>query len=108
MHRFRFLPAAGAVVLAAVVAAADRPAGNGTIPAKRVTLDGKAADLKAVAAALTAQTQIPIDLERADTAKACALPLKGATFWEALEQVAKATGHRVAVGDRGRRVSLVP
>lgn len=80
-----------------------------TVPrpaASRVTLDGRAMPLSAAAAELSRQANIAIDVSRAEGDRIVRLPLSDVPFWNAVEQLARAADHRLAVSSQGSRVVL--
>lgn len=98
----------GAVVLCVAGVFAQAPAGDKPgLTASRVTLPAQPGrTLAQVAAELTRQTGIPLDLSRAGKDRPFPAAVEGVPFWSALDQAAAATRHRVAVSHQG--VALVP
>lgn len=87
--------------LTALAVAADRP-----IPPQTVSVNG-GRPLADIVADLAKQTNIPFDLSGANRQAMGKANLTKLPFWNAVEQLAAETGHRVAPGKKGREVRLV-
>jgi len=83
------------------VAAADRP-----IPPQTVSANG-GRPLADIASDLSKQSNIPFDLSAANRQALVKANLTKLPFWNAVEQLAAETGHRVLPGKKGREVRLV-
>src|SRR5262249_42339996 len=75
--------------------------------ASRVTLDSSARTVAEAAAAISKQANIPIDMSRAAPDRPIQLRLSNAPFWEALEQLAKASNHRLSINAQGSKITLL-
>src|SRR5262245_1000915 len=75
--------------------------------ASTITLDGRARTLAEAAREIARQANIPIDIERADGERRITLPLNNVPFWDAIDQLARAADHRLAIGPQGQSVSLL-
>jgi hypothetical protein len=75
--------------------------------ASRISLDATAMPLGEAVASVARQANIPIDTERAAKDRPVRLKLENATLWDALDQLARATDHRLLVGHQGKRIALV-
>lgn len=105
MHRL--LATACVVLIAALVVAAD-PVGPPPIAGKSVTLAKASATPADIAAAIKAQTGLPLDVSKLDPAKKLATAFDKTPFWSAAEKLATDAGGRVVVSDGGKAVSVEP
>src|SRR5262249_9363649 len=94
------------LVILANLPAADEP--KEVVAPRRFSLDGRERTLKETAELVSRQTNIPLDLRRAEAERKLALKLDAVPFWDGLERVARAAGHRVAVSRQGSKVELLP
>ncbi|HLW66157.1 MAG TPA: hypothetical protein VKS79_12670 [Gemmataceae bacterium] len=74
--------------------------------ASRVSLDPSAKTVAEAAASVSKQANIPIDVSRALTDKPVRLTLQNVPFWEALDQLAKASNHRLSISAQGSKIAL--
>jgi hypothetical protein len=74
--------------------------------ASRVSLDAQAMPLGEAAASIARQANIPIDTERAAKDRPVRLKLTNATFWDALDRLARAANQRLVIGGQGKRISF--
>jgi hypothetical protein len=70
------------------------------LQAATITLDKAVEELQK-------QTDIAVDLTRAEPARSFRLDCPRVPFWEALERIARASDHRVAFSEAGRKIHLV-
>ena len=75
--------------------------------ASRVSLDASAKTVAAAAASISKQANVPIDISRAAPETPVNLALKNVPFWEALDQLAKASNHRLNIGAQGSKIALL-
>jgi hypothetical protein len=74
--------------------------------ASRVSLDASAKTVAEAAASISKQANVPIDLSRAVQDKPVKLSLKDVLFWEALDQLAKTSNHRLSISAQGSKIAL--
>jgi hypothetical protein len=74
--------------------------------ASRVSLDGQRRTLAQAALELGRQANVAIDTERADAQRPLAVRFDNVPFWDALEQLARASDSRITVSSQGARVAL--
>src|SRR5262245_10159132 len=78
-----------------------------TPEASRVSLNATGMSLAEAVASLARQANVPIDIERAAKDKPVRLTVENASIWDALDQLARTTDHRLVVGHQGKRIALV-
>ena len=74
--------------------------------ASRVSLDASAKTVAEAAASISKQVNIVVDVSRAMQDKPVKLALKDVPFWEALDQLAKASDHRLSISAQGSKIAL--
>jgi hypothetical protein len=74
--------------------------------ASRVSLDSSAKTVGEAATSVSKQANISIDVSRAMQDMPVKLTLQNAPFWEALEQLAKTSNHRLSISAQGSKIAL--
>lgn len=92
------------LVLCALLAVAADPSARPT--ASAVSLDARNMPLGNAARELGRQANVAIDVERAERDKQITLRLSNVPFWTAMERLAEASNHRLAIGPQGQSVAL--
>lgn len=77
------------------------------IPPKTVTLRQPSGTVAAALADVQEQTGLTVELPADVAATPISVSIDRVPFWQAIEQIADRTGTRIALRERGRRVSLV-
>ena len=72
----------------------------------RLTFDDTERSLSEWAAEFARRANVEIDLSRADPQRRCRLPIRQLPFWQALDQLAEQTDHRLQVTSQGNRAKL--
>jgi hypothetical protein len=93
-----------AIGIAALALQPSRP----PLPPTAITISKPDATLGETAATLSRVSGIPISVPPAMAQEKCPIDITNAPFWEALEKVAKQTGTRIVLTDKGEKVSLEP
>ncbi|HEV3143584.1 MAG TPA: hypothetical protein VGZ47_06820 [Gemmataceae bacterium] len=75
--------------------------------ASRVSLDPSAKTVTDAAASISKQANFPIDVSRAVQDNPLKLSLQNVPFWEALEQLAKTSNHRLSISAQGSKIALL-
>src|SRR5262249_46821738 len=75
------------------------------LPGTRVTVNGPPRPVTELAPELGRKANVRIEVDKAATARVD-LSLNGIPFWDALEQLAAKSNHRLSVGPQGPRVAL--
>ncbi len=91
------------LMLLPLLLAAEPPAGP---EASRVSLDARSSSLAEAAASIARQTNIPIDTDRAAKDRPVQIQIQNATFWDGLDQLARAANQRLVVGAHGKRIAF--
>lgn len=95
------------VLLATITAFAAQPS-TATIPPTAISLELPNATLQEVVKSLSQKSGVPIAAPAGAAGTRCPVAFAGVPFWDALEQVARKTGNRVVLHDRGAKVALEP
>lgn len=83
--------------------ASDQP-----IPARVATIQSKDATVKSTLEALTKQSGLEVDISEIDGSKPIKAAFDKAEFWKVVDAVAEQSGSRVAIGQLGKSVRLMP
>lgn len=78
------------------------------IPARIATIQSKDETVKSTLEALAKQTGLEVDFSEIDGSKPIKAAFDKAEFWKVVDAVAEQSGSRVAIGQLGKAVRLVP